>query len=235
LFGKLEYSDRKSYINDTQVQTASRVVSSLALGLTYTHYFDNSTLIVAPSLVSGVPWFGALKDPANPGKNDPRAQYTLYKLTTFYSQRFFSHSRYYFSLQNNLSAQYSHDPLYGEKQFVIGGEYSVRGFKENVLSDDSGITLRNDLRLPFGSWITRQQTGNALTPLNFKLFLDVASTYSASGGARETLAGTGYGLDYHYRWFDLHYNRALALDSSNVFASKEGWVNYYGANMTLTF
>ncbi len=44
-------------------------------------------------------------------------------------------------------SQYSFNPLYGKDQFSVGGEYTVRGFRESSISGDNGFYFRNDLRV----------------------------------------------------------------------------------------
>lgn len=46
-----------------------------------------------------------------------------------------------------IDSQYSWDTLHSTNQMSLGGEYSVRGFKENSISGDNGYTIRNDIRI----------------------------------------------------------------------------------------
>ncbi len=234
-FGNFELSDRRNYINDTLVQVSSRLISSVNVGLVYTRYFAQSTFIVSPTISQGVPWFGALGDTPGKAASDPHAEYTKLALYSFYKRPISITKNQDVTYEATLSAQYSPLALYGEKQFVIGGEYSVRGFKENVLSDDSGWSVRNDLVFPVGQWTLKAHKSSRIAPLNLKLFADVGKTYSVSGIPAETLAGWGYGMDYHYRWFEFYFNRAISLNSSTIFSATEGWVNYYGLRTKLTF
>ncbi len=234
-FGNFEISDRRNYINDTLVQVSSRLISSVNVGLVYTRYFTQSTFIVSSTVSRGVPWFGAIGDTAGIATSDPHAEYTKLALYSFYRQPISITKNKDVTYEGTLSAQYSPVALYGEKQFGIGGEYSVRGFKENALSDDSGWSLRNDLVLPVGQWTRNVHKSRLAAPLNLKLFADVGKTYSVSGISAETLAGWGYGMDYIYRWYKFYFYRAIALDNSTIFSAPEGWVNYYGMRAKLTF
>jgi len=232
-FGNFEISDRRNYINDTLVQISSRLVSAVNLGLVYTRYFRRSTVIVSPTLSQGVPWFGAIGDAPGITDNAPHAEYTKLGLYAFYRQPVPITKNKGVTYEGALNAQYSPVALYGEKRFVIGGEYSVRGFKENVLSDDSGWSLRNDVVVPIGQWTQRTHQKGWVTPLNFKLFADIGRTYSVAGNPSETLAGWGYGFNYNYRWYDFYYYRAFPVETSNLIAP-EGDVSYYGLKITVT-
>lgn len=54
------------------------------------------------------------------------------------------------STQSVLRAdlQLASDPLLSIERFAIGGRYSVRGYRENQLVRDSGVTLSGELRIP---------------------------------------------------------------------------------------
>ena len=46
-----------------------------------------------------------------------------------------------------FNTQYSWNTLYGTDQFSIGGEYTVRGFRESTISGDNGYNIRNDIKV----------------------------------------------------------------------------------------
>ncbi|MEE8481770.1 MAG: ShlB/FhaC/HecB family hemolysin secretion/activation protein, partial [Acidiferrobacterales bacterium] len=85
-FGNFEISDRRNYINDTLVQVSSRLISSVDVGLIYTRYNSQSTIVISPTLSQGVPWFGAIGDTASIAVSDPHAEYTKLGLYAFYRQ-----------------------------------------------------------------------------------------------------------------------------------------------------
>ncbi len=230
---KVEYSDRKSYINDTQIETSSRQIANINYSLTYSHYFPNSTLILSPSLIKGMPLFGAITDSDTIQKSQPHAEYDVIKLYAYYRQHYLRSSRYSFSIQNSLNAQSSNTALYGEKQFVLGGEYSIRGFKENIISSDNGISLRNDLILPIGLWTLPWHKKFFLTPLSMSLFYDIGEAYPFVDGKRITLSGWGYSFAYNHKWFTASYVSAQSLSRADSAVNNENWVHY--ANISAKF
>jgi len=231
----LEFSERKSFINDTLITTSSRQISSFDLGLTYTRYFPGSTLILSPTISSGTSLFGGVSNAANITKDQPHAEYNLFKLYSYYRQQYLSASRYQFSIQNSFNLQYSDTALYGEKQFILGGEYSIRGYKENVMSSDSGMSLKNDIILPIGSWIYPWNNNELILPLSVKVFLDIGEGYPFVDGKRKSISGWGYSVDYNYRWFTASLTRAKSINSPDIFVTDEGWVNYLNFSAQLTF
>jgi hemolysin activation/secretion protein len=229
--GNLEYSQRKSFINDTLIEVSSRDIAAFALGMVHTRYFPQATLVAAPTLVRGVPWFGAIGDPANQATDAPRAEYTLAKLYAYYRYQFLPRQRFGFSYQGALTAQVSDSPLYGEKQIVVGGEYSVRGFRDEVVAGDEGWYLRNDLILNAGRWFDNA----TLNPLQMRLFLDAGSARNKNDGTHYTLAGWGIGAEYRYRWFNAYINVARPWHTSDNFDVNDRQVVYAGLTAQVVF
>jgi hemolysin activation/secretion protein len=72
-----------------------------------------------------------------------------------------------------MDSQISKNTLFGSEQFSVGGYYSVRGFRENYLTGDSGYYFRNKANFNIGSLILpliNKENPGYLTHLNkFKL------------------------------------------------------------------
>jgi len=232
---QLQRSDRDSYIDETLVQVASRRLASAELGMDFTHYFPDATLTVTPSLKHGLRWLGAVSDPRDIASDQPHANYTLFKLFGLYNRRIKPTPKRTFYYQLTVNGQFSPVPLYGENQFILGGHYSVRGFKQNVLSADSGWSARNDLIVPIGQWTQKWHKRAWLTPLQVRLFADYGRVYAASGGYRGSLGGWGVGLDWHYRWFSLAYTHARSFHGADQFATPEKPIDYVDFTAQMTF
>lgn len=238
---KLEYkltakhSDKQNYINETLVEVSSRKVSNLDLTLNYSHFFNNGTLILNPTISSGMPWFDSITDADDITDEDPHAEYINYKLYASYQQTLARNTAYPLTLAVNINGQTTNTILYGENQFIIGGEYSIRGYKNNVLSGEKGWSIRNDLTLPIGSWFEPMKKRPYLSGISLKVFYDLGEVESLADKIPEKLSGNGWGLDYRYRWFNLSYTRAKALRQSDQFLEKEGEVMYYSASVNVTF
>lgn len=231
----LRYDDRKNYINNTLVEVSSRRASATDLSLNYTRFLSSGTLILSPMIKNGVDWFGGKGDPDDIQEDEAHAEYHTANLFALYHHYFLSDTQWPFSLQTAFTGQYSDVALYGENQIVVGGEYSVRGFKENILSGDSGWTWRNDLYLPLGAWSYEVHGQQWLKPLKFKLFLDYGKAISNSDRTQHELSGSGIGLEYQYRWLEMHYTYAKPRKSTYPFIHPEDRVKYYGLSLNVVF
>ena len=129
-----------NWLNQTLLQSSSRKLTSLQIGFNHTQKVAGGVATLNPMLSRGMPWFDAESDS---GKNDdlPKAQFRKWSVSSSY-QRPVTQKMWWLS---SLYAQWSPDRLYGSERLTIGGENSVRGYKEQYLSGDVGGYLRNEL------------------------------------------------------------------------------------------
>lgn len=147
--GLTQRTSRNS-LNDVRLQSSSRRLSSVSLGVNHSQKLWGGYGTLNPGFSRGVPWFGAESDKNKP-PNAPRAEFSQWTLS----------ASYYLPLDRDwhwLSSaygQWSADRLYGSARLTLGGESSVRGFKEQYISGDSGGFWRNELNrtLPVRPWL----------------------------------------------------------------------------------
>lgn len=144
-----------------------------------------------PAYSRGVPWLGAEND-SGKAKEAPRAEFHKLSLSGSYYLPLAKDWTYLTSLYS----QWSNHRLYGSERLTIGGESSVRGFKEQYLSGDKGGYWRNEVNRPL---VTLPYLGsiNALAALDGGyLHRDKLDT-NASG----TLWGGAVGVGNRSRYF----------------------------------
>jgi hemolysin activation/secretion protein len=130
----------RNYLNDAPLLSSSRKLTSLQFGLNHTQKIGGGVATFNPSFSHGVPWFGAEND--NDKRDDaPRAGFKKWSLSGSF-QRPLTQKSWWLT---SVYGQWSPDRLYGSERLTIGGESSVRGFKEQYLSGDNGGYLRNEL------------------------------------------------------------------------------------------
>ncbi|KAF6668658.1 ShlB/FhaC/HecB family hemolysin secretion/activation protein [Pantoea sp. EKM101V] len=173
-----------NWLNQTLLQSSSRKITSLQLGVNHTQKVAGGVATFNPMLSRGMPWFDAESDS---GKRDdlPKAQFRKWSVSSSY-QRPLTQKMWWLS---SLYAQWSPDRLYGSERLTIGGESSVRGYKEQYLSGDVGGYLRNELNY---------------TLFTLPVIGEVSSTLAVDGGwlqsdrqdryAAGTLWGSSLGL-----------------------------------------
>lgn len=148
-----------------------------------------------------------------------------------------------------FNSQYSWNTLYGTDKFSVGGQWTVRGFKENTISGDNGYSVRNDLRvnlqqlfpkcilntkpMKFGNTIKGKQynisVNDALSRTYFSVFYDygfVKDKYGDSDDIKYNsqhgyMAGTGVALNYYGNYLNWSLTYAKALHSPNYLENRD--------------
>jgi len=180
--GEVELSVLR-FIQDWNTRSRSRVValrSTFSLGLDAFGATTNSGNLPSGEFFA---WLGQLQ----------------------YLQRFGENDNELFA---RVDAQWTNDPLFGPEQFAVGGLYSVRGYRKNLLVRDKGYSGTLELRVP----VLRDETGQtqfALIP-----FFDTGGAWfnEQTTPNPDTVSSVGLGL----RWqpdpklrIEVHYGHAL--------------------------
>lgn len=140
----LSLKDAKNYIADQLLAVSSRRLSVLDLEVSVSDRLGGGNANFRLGYSRGLKAFGAMADTAGLTHEDPRAQFEKFTLNGSYFLPFFVFGQEA-SLASQLTSQMARDALYGSEQISIGGLYSVRGFRNNTLSGDNGVYLRNTL------------------------------------------------------------------------------------------
>ena len=145
----------RNYLEDALLDVSSSDLSSAQLGFNHGRRIGSAFVNLDLGWQRGTGWFGAQSN-GDPRGAMPVARYNLYSATLSYLQpfRLWDES---FSVQSLATGQHSEDVLFSPLRLSIGGLSSVRGFKEQSLSGDSGGYWRNQLnwQRPF-SWAPLQ-------------------------------------------------------------------------------
>jgi len=180
-----------NYLDDVLLATSSRKLSSFSLGINHTQKVASGVATLNPTFTQGVPWLGAEDDNDKQG-DVPKAEFRKWSVSGSF-QRPVTQSMWWLS---SLYFQWSPDRLYGSERLTLGGEASVRGYKEQYISGDNGGYWRNELNY---SLLTLPWVG------------DVGLLAAVDGGwlkkdgvdryASGTLWGAALGLTSVNRWF----------------------------------
>lgn len=181
----------RNWLNDAPLKSSTRNLSSLQLGINHTQKMFGGVATFNPGYSHGMPWFNAETDEEKIG-DVPRAEFRKWNLSASF-QRPVTHDLLWLT---SLYGQWSPDRLYGSERLTLGGESSVRGFKEQYLSGDNGGYWRNELNYPL---------------FTLPVLGQISATVALDGGwlekdrfdkfASGTLWGTAASLSSAGRWF----------------------------------
>ena len=209
------HRNNHNYLDDTLLATSSRRLSSASLGISHTQKIASGVATLNPSFTRGVPWFDAEDDSDKRG-DVPKAEFRKGSVNASY-QRPLSESLRWLS---SLYFQWSPDRLYGSERLTLGGESSVRGFKEQYLSGDNGGYWRNEISASLFTLPWVGEIGAMAAVDGGWLKKDAVDPY-ASG----TVWGAAFGLTVSHRWYaaqltlgtPLHYPAWMAPDHLTLY------------------
>lgn len=134
----------RNYIEDVLVDTSSRKLSVGRVAVAHSTRLFGGVGSIEAGVEQGLKILGALDDPSDLESDASKAQFRKWDLDLNY-QYPFQIGQQSFSLSTSSSWQYAQDTLYGTERIGVGGQYSVRGFRDDTLSGDTGGYVRNEL------------------------------------------------------------------------------------------
>lgn len=216
----------RNFIEDVFVETSSRKLSVGRIAAAHSTRFMDGVASIEAGHERGLRILGALRDDSDQATNDPKAQFQKWTLEGNY-QRPFDLSENSFSWTSATSWQYSKDTLYGTERIGIGGQYSVRGFRDDTLAGDTGGYWRNEL-----SWSPDISQAGFLSDL-----VSYAQPYAAYDWGwiktdhseereRGTLSGIAFGIRTAGKYFSLSAEWAHGLQSPSFLEKNDHEINF---------
>ena len=199
----------------TKNDSSSRNVSYLEYALPMTIYFNRGIVFAKPSFVDGANFWGVEKDD---GTYPQKAQFDAYKLYLYSNWNLG-----YVNFTTTIDGQYTDDEVLSSETVYIGGETSVRGFKDGV-SGDSGFYVRNDFSFNLSQMLeTENIWAKSITP---SLFFDYGWVKSNSDDSKNELSGAGTKLSFSYGMLDASVSYAVPIKKEDNMTSK-GYTSVY--------
>lgn len=145
----LAYLRTNNFIEDSRLDTSSNRLSEAQFGINHGRRIGSAFVNLDLGMQKGIGAFGAqgteADDPSIPHDRNPEARYRKYTATLSYLQPFTLWGES-FSFTSLATGQRSEDLLFSPQRMSLGGSASIRGYKDQTLSGDSGGYWRNDLR-----------------------------------------------------------------------------------------
>ncbi|MGY2167284.1 ShlB/FhaC/HecB family hemolysin secretion/activation protein [Pseudomonas gingeri] len=140
----VSYLRTNNFIEDSKLDVSSNRISEAQFGINHGRRIGGAFVNVDLGMQDGIGAFDAQgnHDP-KPGQAD--ARYRKYTATLSYLQPFKLWGES-FSFSSLMTGQRSEDVLFSSQRMSLGGQSSIRGYKDQTLSGDSGGYWRNDLR-----------------------------------------------------------------------------------------
>lgn len=134
----------RNYLDNNIIDVSSQRLTENELGFNHGRRIGNAFVNLDIGWQHGTGAFDAQTD-GDPHHNQPVARYNKYSLTASYLQPFTFWGEN-FSVDSLVNGQRSEDVLFSPQRISLGGLSSVRGFKDQSFSGDSGAYWRNQVR-----------------------------------------------------------------------------------------
>ncbi|MBC8954461.1 ShlB/FhaC/HecB family hemolysin secretion/activation protein [Xenorhabdus sp. PB62.4] len=118
----------------------SPTLNTISLGANYSTTLSGGYMTFNPTFSHGLDILGTTKDNSG-ARNAPKSQFRKFSLSSSYFIPV-TDDIYYLT---SLYGQFTPDNLYASERLSLGGQYSVRGFKEQNLIGNNGGYWRNEL------------------------------------------------------------------------------------------
>lgn len=204
-----------------RLTNSSVTVASLSAGLNYSRTLGGGYLTLNPTVSHGLRGLGATRDePAAPYA--ARSEFRKLSLSASYFYPL-TPSLYYLT---STYGQTSADNLYSSERISLGGQYSVRGFKEQYLTGNRGTYWRNELNWQLG-------TAPVIGEVSLTSALDGgwlrSELHQVDGGS---VAGAALGLAMNNKGF----NQSFTVGKPLIYPASlqpDRWVAYWQTGITL--
>ena len=136
-----------NYLLDVRTAPSSNRLSELQLGINHGRRIGSAFVNLDLGMQSGVGLLDAQSQEERDslGRRQPNSRYRKYTATLSYLQPFSLWGES-FSFSSLATGQRSEDILFSPQRMSLGGSASVRGFKDQQLTGDSGGYWRNEVR-----------------------------------------------------------------------------------------
>jgi len=140
----LSYLRTNNFIEDSKLKLSSNRISEAQFGFNHGRRIGSAFVNFDAGMQEGIGAFDA-QGSHDPGPGEPDARYRKYTATLSYLQPFKVWGES-FTFSSLMTGQRSEDVLFSPQRTSLGGLSSIRGYKDQSLSGDSGGYWRNDLR-----------------------------------------------------------------------------------------
>lgn len=214
LEGALSRRRTENRLAGERLDVSSPTLSSVSGGLNYSATLAGGYFTLNPMASHGLHTWGATDDKA-PHNGAPRAAFRKFSLSGSYFYPL-APSLYFLT---SAYGQTTPDNLYSSERISLGGDYSVRGFKEQTLTGNRGLYWRNELNWQFAALPT---SGNLALIAALDSGWIAGKSGKTDGG---NMTGTALGLSLSSRWINqsislgvpLHFPHELHPDNAVLY------------------
>ncbi|HDZ4965717.1 TPA: ShlB/FhaC/HecB family hemolysin secretion/activation protein [Campylobacter jejuni] len=211
IYANLNIKDDINEINNFRLESSSGRYSSVASGIEYSTVAFGGFLFLNLEYEKGVPFLGSKRDSRD---SLYKIEFNKANFNLSYQKNFYTNDDLAFWYQNSFGASYSNEPLLYVNKFLIGDEYTVRGFKESSAALDYGMYSNNTVYLQLFN------VPRYLKKLEPFIGIDVGYGGDYLLPNKDFLAGVAFGFRYNLNHFSLNLTASKAIHKSSNMLSE---------------
>lgn len=146
---KVEKRNNENFIFGFPIDISSKDYSSFNTGLTWVGGVAGGWVYIDLNMTAGIPWFNsAWKQDSDLEGFD--LDYKKYNGMLSWTRRLVTSENGRFGLDYELNSgfQYTNDVLVSDARYSIGDEFTVRGFKDDIVTAERALWMSNNLKMP---------------------------------------------------------------------------------------
>ncbi|UIA87602.1 ShlB/FhaC/HecB family hemolysin secretion/activation protein [Erwinia tracheiphila] len=193
-YAKIEKRKNENNIFGFPIDISSKDYSNLNMGIAWVGSMAGGWTYIDLSMTAGVSWFNsAWKQDSDLEGFD--LDYKKYNGMLSWSKRIaaFENGRVGLDYELNSGFQYTNDVLVSDARYSMGDEFSVRGFKEDIVSAERALWISNTLKMPFVINYARIYQISPFTGLDIGIAQKNCPS-SVSGCDRDYMSGAAVGV-----------------------------------------
>lgn len=146
---KIEKRKNKNDILGFPIAISSKDYSNVSAGLSWVGGVADGWGYIDINMTAGVPWFNSSWKQDH-DLNGYDLDYKKYNGVISWSRRLATSNLGRLSLDYEMNSgfQYTNDVLVSDAKYTIGDEYSVRGYKENIVSAERALWIAHTIKVP---------------------------------------------------------------------------------------
>ncbi len=211
IYVNVNIKDDINEINNFRLESSSGRYSNIVSGAEYSTVAFSGFLFVNLEYEKGIPFLGSKRDSRD---SLYKIEFNKVNFNLSYQKNFYINDDIAFLYQNSFGASYSNEPLLYSNKFLIGDEYTVRGFKESSAALDYGMYSNNTVYLQF------LNASKYLRKLEPFIGIDMGYGRDYLLPNKDFLAGVAFGFRYNLNHFSLNLTASKAIHKSSNMPSE---------------
>ncbi|ALV64763.1 ShlB/FhaC/HecB family hemolysin secretion/activation protein [Campylobacter fetus] len=211
VYVNFDIKENTNKVDDIFLEISSAKHSSIASGIEYVTTAIGGFLFLNLEYQKGVPFFGAKKDDKN---SLYKVEFNKINANLTYQKNFYINDSLALLYKSSIGGSYSNEPLLYADKFLIGDEYTIRGFKKSSAALDYGIYDNNTI---FFHFLNASKYLSALEPF---IGFDIGYGRDYFLPNKDVLAGVAFGARYNLDNIYLSLTASKALHKSSNMPSE---------------